>query len=181
MIYKYFTRQVISELYLRKPDSTDGFAVHQLIAANPPLDTNSVYCNLLQCSHFANTCVLAEQNATLVGFTSAYLLPGDPSQLFVWQTAVSKSARGQGLASAMLEHLLSRPECAQVRYISCSITAENQGSWALFKRLARQLNADIQDQVMFDRDQHFQGQHDSERLVTIGPISAGSVQRLQDS
>ena len=41
----------------RMPNAADGPAVSQLIASSPPLDTNSAYCNLLQCTDFAETCV----------------------------------------------------------------------------------------------------------------------------
>ena len=45
---------------LRTPVKDDGFRLHQLVAECPPLDPNSIYCNLLQCSHFAETGVAAD-------------------------------------------------------------------------------------------------------------------------
>ena len=44
----------------------DGLAVNRLIASCPPLDTNSTYCNFLQCLHFAETSVLAEKDGKVV-------------------------------------------------------------------------------------------------------------------
>merc|ERR1712169_161542 len=38
----------------RKPVSTDGSDVFALVERCKPLDVNSMYCNLLQCSHFAD-------------------------------------------------------------------------------------------------------------------------------
>ncbi|MDA3870409.1 MAG: diaminobutyrate acetyltransferase, partial [Gammaproteobacteria bacterium] len=87
---------------LRKPISTDGAAVHRLISQCPPLDTNSMYCNLLQCTHFADTSVAAVQENELVGFVSGYIVPQRADTLFVWQVAVGDKARGQGLAGRML-------------------------------------------------------------------------------
>ena len=75
--------------------------VWDLIAANPALDGNSLYANLLQCSHFAETCALAEQNGTLVGWMSGYRPPEQPDTLFVWQICVSEAARGQGLGKRL--------------------------------------------------------------------------------
>ena len=47
---------------LRMPRAEDGPAVTALIGSSPPLDVNSAYCNLLQCTDFRDTCVLAERD-----------------------------------------------------------------------------------------------------------------------
>jgi L-2,4-diaminobutyric acid acetyltransferase len=160
------------KILLNKPTAIDGMAVNQLIASCPPLDTNSVYCNLLQTSHFNETSIMASlENGELVGFISGYILPNASNTLFVWQVAVSDQARGQGLAKKMLSSLLERPFCVDVNYIETSITASNQGSWALFRSLANQLGTVLEESVMFDKKQHFREQHDTEYLVRIGPIS----------
>ena len=160
------------KIILNKPSASDGMAINALIAACPPLDTNSVYCNLLQASHFSETSIMANtEGDQLVGFVSGYFLPSSADTLFVWQVAVSERARGQGLAKKMVTALLKRSACLNVRYIETTITASNKGSWALFKRLADDLNAELNESVMFDQQAHFKGRHDTEYLVKIGPIS----------
>jgi L-2,4-diaminobutyric acid acetyltransferase len=155
---------------LRVPRASDGKPLFDLVMGCPPLDVNSVYCNLLQCSHFAATSVAASQGDSLAGFTSAYIIPGRPDTLFVWQVAVGEQARGQGLAKRMLENILSRPCTAEVKFLETSITEDNQASWALFNSLAKQRKTTLQQSVMFDKQQHFNGQHDTEMLVSIGPF-----------
>ena len=78
---------------LRPPAREDGAAVFGLIQRCPPLDANSMYCNLLQCSHFADTSVAALADGVLVGFISGYLVPGRPDSLFIWQVAVGPDTR----------------------------------------------------------------------------------------
>lgn len=156
---------------LRAPTAEDGAAVYELIAQCPPLDTNSMYCNLLQSSHFSDTSVAAELDEDIVGFISGYVLPKQPDTLFIWQVAVGEKARGQGLASRMLRDILQRPACQQVKYIETTITPDNRASWALFESLANKLSAQLNHSVMFDRQQHFAGQHETEMLVKIGPIN----------
>ncbi len=146
-------------------------AVFRLISNCPPLDANSSYCNLLQCSHFASTSVAAYIEDRLVGFVSGYLLPDKPTTLFIWQVAVSANARGSGLASKMLIHILKRPNCSQVEYLETSITEDNQPSWNLFKSFAKKLDAIFQSSEWMDKSQHFAEQHESELLVRIGPIT----------
>ena len=72
-------------IVLREPSAEDGPAVSALIAASPPLDGNSAYCNLLQCSDFAGTCVVAEREGRLLGWISAYRPPSHRDRIFVWQ------------------------------------------------------------------------------------------------
>src|SRR5690606_8989288 len=64
-----------TDVSLRKPDGEDGSKLHALVKRCKPLDENSLYCNLLQCTHFADTCVAAELDGELVGFISAYIPP----------------------------------------------------------------------------------------------------------
>jgi diaminobutyrate acetyltransferase len=160
----------LESIVLRIPTLEDGMAVYNLVEKCPPLDTNSSYCNLLQCSHFANTSVAAEVDGALAGFISGYVIPNRPNTLFIWQVAVSEQARGLGLASRMLRNILERPFCKGVAYIETSITAENQASWALFRALAKKLPAQFQSSEWMDKTAHFTGQHESEALVKIGPL-----------
>ncbi len=151
----------------RKPDDTDGPAIWALIRACPPLDRNSLYCNLLQCGHFRDTCVIAEIDGRLAGWVSAYCPPGEDGTLFVWQVAVAEHARGHGLGGRMLKAILSRPECRAVRRLRTTITADNAASWTLFSRFAER-NAEALDSVPhFIKHNHFNGAHATEHMVTI--------------
>lgn len=160
-----------SDINLRPPTDEDGAAVCRLISQCPPLDTNSLYCNLLQCTHFANTSVAAIGKDKLVGFCSAYLIPERQDTLFIWQVAVAKEARGQGLGARMLKNILNRAQCNQVIYLESTITETNRVSWALFEGMAKKLETLISSSVLFDKDQHFTGSHESEILVRIGPFA----------
>lgn len=159
-----------TELLLRKPRDRDGMALNRLIEACPPLDPNSVYCNLLQCSHFAQTSAIAELEGRIMASAVAYPIPDKPSTLFVWQIAVHPDARGRGLAIKLLNEILRRPECAHFTAVETTITTCNQASWQVFRKLAKSLDAAFCYADHFSRDTHFDGQHASEQLITIGPI-----------
>lgn len=164
----------IKGMLLRIPRLEDGMDVFRLIADCPPLDTNSSYCNMLQCSHFANTSVVAERESGVVGFISGYTIPERPDTLFIWQVAVSEQARGLGLASRMLAHIIARPQCHDISQLETTITEKNKASWALFKSFAKAMSADFQSSVWMDKDAHFGGLRDSETLVRIGPFNSHS-------
>lgn len=152
----------------------DGAAVNRLIAGCEPLDTNSLYCNLLQCTHFSQTSVIAVEGSTVGGFVSGYVQPTQPDVLFVWQVAVAQHARGCGLGVAMIEHLLSRSVCDEIRFIETSISPGNAASWALFRSIARNHGTHLNSAPWLSARHHFDGDHDDENLVRIGPFSVGS-------
>jgi L-2,4-diaminobutyric acid acetyltransferase len=159
---------------LGKPSAHLALDVHNLIGRCPPLDENSLYCNLLQCCHFRDTCAAARLDDEVVGFVSGFRIPDRPDCLFVWQVAVAEEARGMGLAKALIFDILRRPESSDLRFIRTTITSRNAPSWAMFHGLARSLGADTSERPLFDADQHFGGEHDTEYELTIGPFSRSS-------
>ncbi len=166
------------DLTLRPPTAADGMAVHSLIAACPPLDTNSAYCNLIQCSHFASTSVLAEAKGEVAGFISGHRIPERPDTLFIWQVAVGESGRGHGLAGRMLDAIVDRAGNEWIQYMETTITEDNAASWGLFQGFATRRGATLEREVWFDREAHFKGSHDSEIRARIGPLSASDLRAV---
>lgn len=156
---------------LRAPTADDARLVHALVRESRPLEENSLYCNLLQCTHFAGTSVVAVENGALVGFVSGYIIPGRPDSLFVWQVAVSRLARGRGLGKQMLGGLLARLQGVGVSYMETTITPGNSASWGLFRSFAKQGNAQVHESILFESQRHFGGGHESEHLLRIGPFA----------
>jgi len=154
---------------LRTPVKEDGAALHTLVRVNPPLDMNSVYCNVLQCTDFSDTCIVAEREGALIGFVSGYIKPADPQVYFLWQVGVSRDGRGHGLATRMIQAILSRPACRGVRELHTTITRGNQTSRALFARLAEKEKADITEEEEYFSRKVLAG-HSPESLFRIGPL-----------
>jgi L-2,4-diaminobutyric acid acetyltransferase len=154
----------------RIPTADDARGIADLIAACPPLDPNSLYCNLLQCTHFAGTAIVAERAGAVDGWISGYCLPDAPDTLFVWQVAVHERARGSGLAVAMLTQLLARAGLARTRWLKTTVTPSNEASRRMFARFARQRGAALRVEPCFDRSRHFGDRHESEELISIGPL-----------
>jgi L-2,4-diaminobutyric acid acetyltransferase len=157
-------------LIMRCPTAEDGPAISALIAASPPLDTNSAYCNLLQCSDFADTCVVAERDGRIVGWISGYRPPSHPERIFVWQVAVDTSARGLGLGGRMLDELIARPAAKGATTLTTTVTETNDASWGLFQAFARRHGAGLTKSPRFEREAHFAGAHDTEWQASIAPL-----------
>ncbi|TVR46605.1 MAG: diaminobutyrate acetyltransferase [Rhodobacteraceae bacterium] len=162
----YLTRKS-EQVVLRAPIKDDGAAVFDLIAACPPLDQNSRYMNLVQCDHFAETCVLAERDGRALGWISGHVKPDAPDTVFVWQVAVHADARGLGLGKRMLKDLLNRSACHNTRKLETTITRDNAASWGLFQSFARDMGGELSDAPHYEREAHLAGRHATEHLVTI--------------
>lgn len=153
--------------------------VTALIAACPPLDRNSRYCNLLQCEHFADHCVIAERAGRIIGWVSGYRPPSDPTAFFVWQVAVAAEGRGQRLANRMITSLLARKAQRGVTHLITTVTDDNEASWSLFRGLAHGWNAKLERSALFERDTHFAGAHATEYQACIGPIDQKKIEKAQ--
>lgn len=160
----------LERLEMRRPETEDGGEVNALISRCEPLDENSMYCNLLQCSHFADTCVVAELDGEIVGFVSGYIVPDQPEHFFVWQVAVAEEARGLSLAKRMILDILSRESCEGVTELHTTITPDNAPSQGVFSSVARTLETGVKRKVMFCEERHFDGDKPSEILWRIGPF-----------
>lgn len=162
---------------MRKPNATDGAAIWALVKACKPLDENSMYCNLIQADHFRDTCVVAEVDGEIAGWISGHMIPSQDA-LFVWQVAVSPTARGLGLGKKMLLELIERDASDGATSVMTTITRDNDASWGLFRSFARAIGGDLTDAPHFERDTHFEGQHDTEHMVTISlPTVADALVR----
>ena len=89
-------------------------------------------------------------------------------------------ARGERLASRMLDHLAMRPQIQPIAFLSSTVTAVNRASWALFEAFARSRQAPLKKTVRFDRTAHFADGHDTEWCARIGPFRSAVFQIFQD-
>lgn len=153
------------DVVLRHPVLEDGTAVFDLVDACKPLDLNSHYLYLLQCSHFAPTCVIATLNSEVVAWVSGYIPPKQADTFFVWQVAVGEKARGLGLGKRLINWVVAQQ--SGIAKIHTSITPDNAASWGLFKSLARDWGSHLSSRDWFEEQSHFGGRHNTEVLVEI--------------
>lgn len=154
---------------IRKVQLQDGRDIWKLVKESGTLDVNSVYCYLMLCEYFPDTCFVAELNGQVVGFVTAFLQQNDPEVLFVWQIAVSEAYRGMGIADSLLERLTASDGCKHVRYIQTTVAGSNAASRRVFAKLAEKLGAD--QEITDGLPVHlFPEAHEAEPLIRIGPI-----------
>jgi L-2,4-diaminobutyric acid acetyltransferase len=99
---------------------------------------------------------------------SGFQDPRKKDTLFIWQVAISKDARGNGLASKLIHFILQ--EHPHMQFIETTITKDNTSSISLFNKISQELNTNIIEEPFLDKTKHFLNQHDSENLFRIGPF-----------
>jgi L-2,4-diaminobutyric acid acetyltransferase len=160
---------------IRNPLVADGAAIWKLVEDVGVLDHNSSYAYLLLCRDFGDTCVVAERDGRLHGFITGYRPPRESDTLFVWQVGVSPAARGEGLASRLLDELLRTEGCRGVRFLETTVTPSNEASRAMFASLARRLNTDMTESAGFTSELFPDPDHEPERRLRIGPFEVGAA------
>jgi L-2,4-diaminobutyric acid acetyltransferase len=159
-------------LVCREPRLEDASSIHGLIEACKPLDLNSPYAYMLLCTHFQDTCVVAEHEGGVCGFVSGYRKPTDAAVLFVWQVAVGPHVRGNGVGKKLLTALLARPACAGATHVETTVTPSNLPSNALFDWLAREHGAPCERSTAFRAGDFGSHHHEEEVLLRIGPLKS---------
>lgn len=158
----------VEKIHFDKPTVEDGAAMWELVNRST-LDQNSAYKYIMMCEFFAETCVVAKEGDTLVGFITAFIPPERQDAVFVWQIGVDASQRGKGLASKMLQELIERQNKA-ISYVEATITPSNEASQALFRRLARTYQTRCEVTECFSEDLFPGDHHEKELSFRIGPI-----------
>jgi L-2,4-diaminobutyric acid acetyltransferase len=161
---------LMTKVMLRQPQEADGASIWRLVRNTGVLDVNSPYSYLMLCKFFSDTCVVAEHDGQIVGFVSAFLPPANPQTLFVWQVAVAKSQRGNGLGKALLQELIGREVCKNVCYLEATVSPTNFPSQALFRGLARDFATHCEILECFPAHLFPGGTHEPEMTFRIGPF-----------
>jgi L-2,4-diaminobutyric acid acetyltransferase len=156
-------------MMLRAPTAGDAREIWRGLPAIGNLERNSAYAYLLLCTHFADTGIVAEQDGRIAGFVLGYRPPVDPRSMFVWQVGVAPEARGHGLGGRMLEAVLARPSCRNVRYLTATVSPDNTASLALFRGFARRRGIACEEAPCFP-GALFPEPHPDENLLRIGPL-----------
>ncbi|MDQ0255133.1 L-2,4-diaminobutyric acid acetyltransferase [Evansella vedderi] len=164
------TQAVLDTFSMSKPTTSDGTPMWELVKAST-LDLNSPYKYIMMCEFFSETCIVAKEKDKLVGFVTAFIPPEKPDVLFIWQVGVDASQRGKGVASKMLNELLRRNACKNVRFVEATVTSTNAASQSLFFKLAREHGTDCDVSECFPEELFPNGNHEAEFTYRIGPLS----------
>lgn len=165
------TRSADNTILIRYPCPADGQQIWQLVRDSGVLDPNSVYCYLLLCEHFRETCRVAEQDGKVMAFVTAYKLPTHNNTLFIWQIGTAAEVRGRGIAKKLVLELLASAICNNINILQATISPSNTASMALFRSIAKHLNTSIDEREYFAAELFPGMQHEKENLITVGPFN----------
>ena len=159
----------IGQITFEKPALEDGGPMWELVKEST-LDKNSAYKYIMMCEFFANTCVVAKDGETLVGFVTAFIPPEKEDVIFVWQIGVNPNYQGMKIASNLLHELVNRDACRNVRYLEATVTPSNVASQSLFKGFARKQKTNCFITECFTEDLFPTDDHEEELCFRVGPL-----------
>lgn len=160
-----------TSLQFRPAQAKDGATLWKIVRDAGTLELNSAYFYLVFASDFGDTCLIAERDGQAVGCIIGYRPPRDPEAAFVWQIGVSPEMRGQGLGKTMLRHWLSLPAVREARWLTATISDDNEASRRLFASIARDLGVACEVSPYFTEDL-FPQPHPAEPMYRVGPLTA---------
>lgn len=167
------------DIKIRKITVEDIKSVYKLLVKNRPyVGLNSRYTYFLLARDFSDTCVVAECNGKIIGFSSGYVSPTRKDTFFNWETVVHKDYRGNSLQKQMLLHQLKN---TKVKYFEGTINPSNKVSENNFFELADLLDTKCQKRVLFKEEDFDNDGHESEILCRVGPITKNKLERPKTS
>jgi len=158
-----------SQIRLRLPDVDDATILWRL-ARDSDLDLNSPYSYLLLCREFADTCLVAEREDTIIGFVTGFRPPSRPEVVFVWQVAVAAAARECGVGVMLVDELVARAIRQGACYLEATVTPSNEPSRRLFASVAHRRAAALAERTLFEAAAFPGSAHEDEVLLRIGPF-----------
>lgn len=172
-------RSTNDPLVFRNTELADGAAIWRVVRDSGVLDLNSAYMYMLLAQEFADTCVVAEEHGTVVGFVTGFRPPTRPDHVFLWQVGVAAGMQGRGLGKRLVAAFLQSPGAARARMLETTISPSNEASRALFTAIARDLGTGIESTRGFAaEDFPTEGDHEAEDWFHIGPLDPAAVQQL---
>lgn len=148
--------------------------VYKLLTANKPyVGLNSRYTYFLLARDFSDTCIVAEHEGKIVGFSSGYIPPRRPDTFFNWEIVVDVNYRGNGLQKTMLLHQIAT---TNAKYFEGTINPSNKISKQNFQKIAELLNTKYEEKVLFSEEDFENDGHEAEILCIVGPINQKEIQ-----
>src|SRR3546814_11997906 len=92
-----------------------------------------------------------------------------------YEVAVHVGFPCRGFCFALLNGLCHVPAVFDAVRLVTTVTPSNRGSRKMFANFARQQGLDLEIRPCFDRERHLGGAHESEELISIGPLDTASL------
>jgi len=78
----------------------------------------------------------------------------------------------------MLQALLKRDVCRNVRFLETTVSPSNKPSRGLFYSLARDLHATVNEELFMSREDFGQTDHEEEVLLQVGPFQLNNQEMI---
>ena len=154
------------DLSIRTPLLSDAQGMERMASECGELDVHNRYAYLLCCSLFKKTSRLAVKRGEPAGFLTALRVPEYPERLFVWQIGVRPDFRGQGVARALLNHVVLQSGPPRLQRLEATVAPSNLASMRLFEKFAASQDTALQ-RCPFFAASLFPDDHEGEDRISL--------------
>jgi len=125
----------MDSLYLRAAEPADADAIQAVVQDwwGRPIESDMLSRFFL--THFAQTCLVAEQDREMVGFLIGFLSQSLPDEAYIRLVVIHPRHRGGGVGRALYERFFAVARQQGRRIIRSVTSPGNQGSVAFHTRL----------------------------------------------
>jgi len=135
---------------IRPSEKRDISAVHSLLPSLEPLTPHTWYTYWNLFTHFPDSCFIAENQETPIGFITSHLTETPPSEWFIWQAGILPDYRGSGLIDRLQDRVIDVAREAGARALRTTIEADNPRSFEAFNRMATRLGTTMVELERFN-------------------------------
>lgn len=127
--------EIDKRLVIEKPEQKDFVNVFRFMAQSMPSECYAEHFYKIMLRYFGNTCFVARDSKTIIGFILGFYSQVHPDRYFLWQIAVLPTYQGMGIGKKLtlkMEQHLKKGKC---RYIEVTVEPTNIPSQKLFESM----------------------------------------------
>lgn len=121
-------------LIIRSAQEDEFLRIYDFVSQCPPLEKYSEHFYKIMLRYFSRSCVVAEQNNTIVGYAMGFQSQVDTHKFFLWQIGVAASQRRTDAAKRVLANIQEAAADLGCTLIELTVDPENIASQRFFEK-----------------------------------------------
>ena len=118
---------------IRNPAEEDFLDIYEFVSNCKPLESYGEHFYKIMLRYFKDTCFVALDNGSIVGYIMGFISQTDNKSSFIWQIGVHTDLKRSGVASKLLDAFEKQIMSKGCQRIELTVDPENPASQKLFE------------------------------------------------